>query len=114
MEKIKYNTAKLLYGAYPPHSSLNYIWANKIHAGSVLTNSYTDRALMLPVEMGSEHIGSWREYDVNLLEDYQRAFGKNPPPFARIAVMSDSLGDLLDPSQTSMKWVRASRLKAAA
>jgi hypothetical protein len=29
LDKLKYNTVKPIYGEYPPHSSLNYIWASK-------------------------------------------------------------------------------------
>ena len=28
-ERAQYNALKLIYGEYPPHSSINYIWANK-------------------------------------------------------------------------------------
>ena len=29
-DSIKYDLAKSIYGEYPPHSSLNYIWSNKV------------------------------------------------------------------------------------
>ena len=29
--RAKYGAVRLLYGEYPPHSSLSYIWANKKH-----------------------------------------------------------------------------------
>jgi Protein of unknown function (DUF3047) len=37
-KKIKYEIAKVLYGKYPPHSSLNYIWANKKQAAPFIPN----------------------------------------------------------------------------
>jgi hypothetical protein len=30
-EKIRFEAVKLIYGEYPPHSSINYIWANRNH-----------------------------------------------------------------------------------
>ncbi|MCK5347452.1 MAG: DUF3047 domain-containing protein, partial [Candidatus Heimdallarchaeota archaeon] len=42
-EKLKYNSAKLVYGEYPPHSALNYIWANKEHKERIITSAYTDK-----------------------------------------------------------------------
>lgn len=89
-EKIKYNSAKLFYGEYPPHSSLNYIWANKVHGEKVITSSYTDRAKMLPLQEGEENIGSWQNEDVNIVQDYRLAFGKDPPAIASVAIMNDS------------------------
>ena len=90
MEKIKYNAARLLYGAYPPYSSLNYIWANKKHLQKVMDNPYTDRARMILMEAGSENLRKWREYEVDILRDYRQAFGEDPPAVAHLAIMNDS------------------------
>jgi len=90
MEKIKYNAARLFYGKYPPFTSLNYIWANKKHQQKMIKNRYTDRARMILLEMGSENLKKWREYDVDILSDYRQTFGEDPPAIARIAIMNDS------------------------
>ncbi len=89
-EKMKYGMARSIYGAYPPHSSLSYVWANKDEAGRFLTSPYTSRAKMVLLEKGAENAGSWQEAEINILEDYQQAFGVKPPARARIAVMNDS------------------------
>lgn len=89
-EKITYNTAKLIYGEYPPHSSLNYIWANREHGESILTSPYTDRAKMIPLQQGEARLGVWIVEEINILEDYQRAFGEEPPSVTSIAIMNDS------------------------
>ncbi len=89
-EKITYNTAKLIYGEYPPHSSLNYIWANREHGESILTSPYTDRAKMIPLQQGETRLGVWIVEEINILEDYQRAFGEEPPSATSIAIMNDS------------------------
>jgi hypothetical protein len=89
-EKMKYGLARSIYGKYPPHSSLSYVWANRDESGKFLASPYTDRAKMVLLEKGAEKAGTWQEAEVNILEDYEQAFGKKPPARARLAVMNDS------------------------
>jgi hypothetical protein len=89
-EKMKYGIAKSIYGAYPPHSSLSYVWANKDESDRFLTSPYTNKAKMVLLEKGALKAGTWQEVEINILEDYQQAFGAKPPAHARIAVMNDS------------------------
>lgn len=88
-KQIKYAVAKLLYGEYPPDSSLNYIWANREDASDIITNAYTDQAKMIPVSRGKKDLDSWKTYAVNIVADYRSAFEKEPPAEATIAVMID-------------------------
>lgn len=90
LDKVIYNAAKLIYGEYPPHSSINYIWANKNYEEHVLTSTYTDRAKMVLMQKGSANAGKWMDEQVNVLQDYISAFGTNPPAEAGIAIMSDA------------------------
>ncbi|UCD34648.1 MAG: DUF3047 domain-containing protein [Nitrospiraceae bacterium] len=89
-KKVKYGIVKAIYGEYPPHSSLNYIWANRGHAEKIITNTYASEAQMIVLETGSEKAGMWIDEKVNILEDYRRAFGADPPAEASLAIMSDS------------------------
>jgi hypothetical protein len=89
-EKMKYGIAKSLYGAYPPHSSLSYVWASKEEPDRIIESPYTDRAKMVLLEQGAGNVGVWRNEEVNIVEDYEKAFGTKPPLRARIAVMNDS------------------------
>jgi hypothetical protein len=45
---------------------------------------------MIVVESGEANVGTWREYQRNVYEDYQRAFGEEPPMISGIAVMTDT------------------------
>ena len=90
LEKVKYESAKILYGKYPPHSSLNYIWANKNHAERVITSSYTDKSKMILLQRGIFNTGKWQTETVDIRQDYQAAFGESPPPTGSIALMNDS------------------------
>jgi len=88
-EKLKYSTAKLLYGEYPPHSALNYIWANREHEGRIMTSTYEKKSKMI-VKRGPSDVGTWHAEEVNALRDYREAFGEDPPDTASIAIMNDS------------------------
>jgi len=90
IERAQYNTVKLLYGQYPPHSSLNYIWANKKYPEHILPNTYTAKAQMILLQKGPERAGQWIEERVDALADYRKAFGADPPQEASIAIMSDA------------------------
>jgi hypothetical protein len=89
LEKFKYNMSRLLYGEYPPHSTLNYVWAGR-DAKTVFTSPYTDKAKLIPLQMGDRNVGSWQEETVDIIRDYKAAFGTDPPPVAAIGIMSDS------------------------
>ena len=53
-------------------------------------------------------MGKWIMEEVNILEDYKKAFGKNPPKKASLAIMSDS--DNTGESATA--WIDFIELKA--
>ncbi len=89
-QKIKYGLAKSIYGEYPPHSSLNYIWANMAHTEEIIPNPYASEAMMIPLRTGDEYAGTWVEEDINIIEDYHRAFGEDPPASGSLAIMNDS------------------------
>ncbi|MFZ3048599.1 MAG: DUF3047 domain-containing protein [Desulfatirhabdiaceae bacterium] len=89
-QRISYGLAKAIYGRYPPHSSLNYIWANRDAETEPVFSPYTDRSIMIPLESGSKKVGQWVDETVNLREDYRKAFGENPPAKASLAIMNDS------------------------
>ena len=90
LEKIKYNAAKVIYGEYPPDSTLNYVWASSNQTPNIMPNPYTDRARLIALEKGPSKAGEWVDESVNILEDYRKAFGADPPSTARIAIMNDS------------------------
>ncbi|HUI44656.1 MAG TPA: DUF3047 domain-containing protein [Nitrospirota bacterium] len=90
LEKMKFGIAKKLYGEYPPQSSLNYVWANKDQPESIVDSPYTDRSKMILLEKGARNAGVWLDEEIDIVADYQKAFGTKPPARARIAIMNDS------------------------
>jgi len=89
-ERMKYNAGKALYGEYPPDSTLNYVWASSNNTPHIMPSPYTDRARLIALEKGPPKVGEWVEESVNILEDYRKAFGVDPPSAANIAIMNDS------------------------
>ncbi len=89
-KRMKYGLAKQLYGEYPPHSSLNYIWANRKHDERIISNTYAVEAKMIVMQEGDNEAGKWIEQEVNIVDDYHKAFREDPPAIAGIAIMSDS------------------------
>lgn len=89
-EKTKYEAARLLYGQYPPHTAINYIWESRLPVGSVVPNSYTNLTMMFVVESGSHKLNRWIEEERNVCEDYRRAFGEDPPMISGVAIMTDT------------------------
>jgi hypothetical protein len=51
--------------------------------------------------MGRDKTGLWVEERVNILTDYRRAFGEDPPATASLAIMNDSD----DTGQSSVSYV---------
>ena len=88
--RIWYALAKLIYGEYPPLSSLNYIWSNRIYPEKIITNPYAGEAKMIIMEAGEKKAGQWITEEADIIEDYKKAFGELPPAAAGIAIMNDS------------------------
>jgi hypothetical protein len=89
-EKIKYGLAKTIYGQYPPHSTLSYVWSYRADTAPVYPSPYTGRAKIIVLQKGGAHTGKWVIQEVDVAEDYKKAFGQMPPSAASIAVMNDS------------------------
>ena len=89
-ERIKYGFAKAVYGGYPPHSTLSYVWASKDNPETFVISPYTDKAIMVLLEKGASKVGTWVDEEIDILADYQKAFRSKPPARARIAIMNDS------------------------
>jgi hypothetical protein len=89
-QRIKYEAARLIYGEYPPHSGLNYIWESKAPVGTVVPNPFTDRVRMIVVDSGGTHLGQWVAHERNVYTDYKQAFGAEPPMISGIAIMTDA------------------------
>ena len=89
-QRTKYGLANSIYGSYPPHAGINYIWESKLPVGTIVPNAYTDRLRMIVVESGTAKLGEWQSYRRNVYEDYKRVFDEEPPNVSGIAIMTDT------------------------
>mgnify|MGYP002642092947 FL=1 len=89
-EKIKYEMARMLYGAYPPLTTVNYIWSSNAPLGLVVPNPYTDRSMMVVVQSGKKDLNRWVHEERNIYEDYRNAFKEEPPIISGVAIMTDT------------------------
>jgi hypothetical protein len=88
--RAKYALIRLIYGEYPPHAGINYVWDNRLAPGTVLPNAYTDRVRMIVLRSGDGAANRWVAEERNVLEDYRHAFGEAPPPVSGVAIMTDA------------------------
>jgi hypothetical protein len=89
-ERAKRKAAAALFGEELPGNALNYIWANRLEQGEIVPNPFTDSTMMLAVESGNEKAGEWATAERDIVADYRKAFGAEPPPLVGVAIMSDS------------------------
>lgn len=89
-EQLNYDLAKAMTGNELPYATLMYIWENRLPAGALIPHSFTGRIKMIVAGSGNNHLGQWHGIRVNVLEDYRRAFGEEPPRVRAIGLMSDS------------------------
>src|SRR5215472_9407304 len=70
---------------------LEYVWDTTHAAGSIIPDPYSpDRMKAIVLESGSDKLGQWVLEKVNLVSDYQRAFGTKPGRVKTIAFGSNS------------------------
>jgi hypothetical protein len=89
-DRLVYGAARLLYGQYPPYSSLSYVWESRGEPGRIIINPYSDRARQVVLRSGESQLGLWLVESVDVLADYRRAFGTEPPDRVTLAIMSDA------------------------
>jgi hypothetical protein len=89
-ERIKYGTLKTFTSFEIPLRSLNYVWANTQPVGTIQENVFTNWVYMIAVESGNEKAGQWVTSQINIYEDYKKAFGEEPKNVESITIMTDS------------------------
>ncbi len=90
IDRIKYTAIKTFTSYDIPLRAINYIWANKAEEGTIAPNAYTNWVYMIAAETGNNISNEWKIEIHNIYEDYQKAFGENPPRINGIAIMTDS------------------------
>ena len=89
-QRLKYGLINTMYGEYPPQATLNYVWANSESQKTILTSPYSDTIKLIALEKGGKKVGTWQDEEIDIIQDYRKAFGADPPQMGFIAVMNDS------------------------
>ncbi|MCG8551160.1 MAG: DUF3047 domain-containing protein [Desulfobacterales bacterium] len=89
-EKTRFETARLVYGEYPPATVVTYIWANRVPKETRVPNPYVDRVMMIAVQSGEEKVDTWVTEERNIYQDYVDSFGHPPPLTSGVAIMTDT------------------------
>jgi hypothetical protein len=75
---------------FPKTRTISYVWANKLAKGATVPSPYTGNALIVAVQSGAGKAGEWLTERRNVLEDYRKLFGEEPPVVGAIAIMTDT------------------------
>ena len=89
-DRTKLRLAKAVAGEALPYAMLIYVWSNQIPVEHALPSPQIDRIRMIVVESGSTHVGQWRQYQRNILQDYRRSFGEEPGDIVAVGMLTDS------------------------
>jgi len=89
-DRLKLMLLRRVGYAEAPSRALNYLWSTTQARDDPLPSAYTDQIMMLPVRSGSTRVGEWVRERRNVLEDYRRVFGEDPPPVNGVVIMTDT------------------------
>jgi len=70
--------------------NLDYVWSSVLPVGTILPSAFADSSMVIAVDSGPEHLGTWRAVTRNIPEDYRRCFGQDPPDVLAIGLVTDS------------------------
>ncbi len=90
LQKLRRELGRRIFGEDLPLATLVYIWANREDEKGIIPSPYTSEARMFVLQKGKRNLGRWIVEERNMLEDYRKAFGADPPARATLGIMNDS------------------------
>jgi hypothetical protein len=81
---------ELFTGHTLPFATLMYVWDGQAEPESIHHYHRSGLIRYLVVESGARNTGRWLGYRRNVVEDYRRAFGREPGRIRSIGVLTDS------------------------
>jgi hypothetical protein len=70
--------------------AVSYTWTNGLPDGEVSPPHCADSLVEITLRSGDHEAGTWVEEKRNVLEDYRKYFGEDPPKVGAIAIMTDT------------------------
>jgi hypothetical protein len=89
-ERFRYRALEAAAGEPPPAYMLVYAWTDAVEPGALLKSPHSERVRLIALRGGDELTERWLSQRRNHHEDFRRAFGKEPPPIAGVALMADT------------------------
>ncbi len=89
-QRMRNRSARIATGREVPGTALNYIWANRAPVETIVPNPFAPETMMIVLQSGNAAQGRWVMEKRNLLDDYERAFGRMPPEIIGIGLMTDT------------------------
>jgi Protein of unknown function (DUF3047) len=77
-------------GLYPFNKVLKYVWSATLPVGTVFKSPHSHNAMIFVVASGGDSLNTWVSEQRNVLEDFLKAFGSQPPLVEGIAIQTDS------------------------
>jgi len=69
---------------------LEYVWDKDLPEGVIMTSPYFRNIKIIVAESGEKSKEEWIFEERNIVEDFKKAFGKNPGKVGAIAIMTDT------------------------
>jgi len=70
--------------------ALCYVWDSRAPVGTIVPNAYSDRVQMVVADSGAALLGRWVARERNVVEDFRRGFGTEPPVTSGVVVSADT------------------------
>ena len=89
----KQDAAALVYVEFDKPDSpraIKYIWSASLEVGQCFTNSRCDSDRVIVLSSGATDPASWREEEVEFLDDYRRLFDAEPLQILGIGILTSS------------------------
>ncbi|MEO1022963.1 MAG: DUF3047 domain-containing protein, partial [Bacteroidota bacterium] len=85
---VVFDLGKVLFRKVP--KSIRYTWSTELPVGTELSKFFNNQKIVV-VGSGKEGLGEWQSFERNIVEDYKRLFGDDPPskPLAFL-ILSDA------------------------
>ncbi len=78
------------WGSRTRLTALCYVWDKRAAPGTIAANPYSDRVQMAVVDSGTAQLGRWVARERDVVADFRRAFGSEPPEITGIIVSADT------------------------
>lgn len=84
---VVFDMGHVLFKKVP--KSIRYTWSSTLKEGTELSKFFGNQKIVV-MQSGKDELGSWHTFQRNIVEDYRRLFGDDPPhkPLA-ILILSD-------------------------